>query len=575
MNYAEYFDLDTTEDLPQTGLLVLLDPYRRATRMELHVPSGASASTVAHGKQLAQQLLQDRYVASRTALPLYVLAMEARDGERRTAGINGVLAPARSTNADIHNASITAEYFDLNDATGEPLAGLLVLLDETRQPVHAELYVAASIEPAASHAAGAEAHRQLHHRYNLDDQKAPPLTMFSVIPKEASTLDSAPAPTSGAIPASTQWISPMDRAVAPAETPVPQPEAPQGMERWLPYVALIIIALGLLVGAWTLSAILGRGNESRLEPLPMGESHPVITLARAADLVPAEAVATLAPRPVPTSEVRNTYCIWPDDTLSEIAFNANVTEDAILAANPNFSGNAGTTIELPPGSILPTDWSAPPPPVASIEAIPFGISGYYIGYDNRHKRVALSFDVGFVEGNQQLMESLAEQEIRATFFVLGGAVENHPEMIAHVLDNGHELGNHSYTHDNMLSMTAGEVRSELVVTENLVQDAYPGATTKPIFRAPFGAINETVVQVANSEGYHVVGWTVDSHDWTDGITAEAFYERVTNLVCPGAIIAMHDVNPASAATFPRVLTFLRDNGYEFVTVSDILFPRGS
>ncbi|MEI2691237.1 MAG: polysaccharide deacetylase family protein [Anaerolineae bacterium] len=249
-----------------------------------------------------------------------------------------------------------------------------------------------------------------------------------------------------------------------------------------------------------------------------------------------------------------------------------MSEAAILAANPNWTGHAGVAIRLPAGSVPPAQWTSPLPAVTRVEDLPFGVSGYYLGRDNRQKRVALSFDVGYAEGNKALKEELARRGIRATFFVLGGALVKHSYIVDQILSNGHELGNHSYTHDNMLGMPQEMVRWELTATEQLAQQAHPGATTRPLFRAPFGAINDTVVGVANGEGYHVIGWTVDSRDWTDNITADAIYQRVTEHVCPGAIIAFHDVNPANAGALPRLLDYLESNGYQFVTVSEILAP---
>lgn len=289
-----------------------------------------------------------------------------------------------------------------------------------------------------------------------------------------------------------------------------------------------------------------------------------------ADPATVRGVAAAATLPAPV-DVQESYCLWPDDTLSEIALNAGVTEEALLAANPDWTGRAGSTIRLPRGSTPPALWSGAAPAVVAVSDLPFGESGLYLGRDNRHKRVALSFDIGFAEGNAELMAMLASRGIRATFFVLGGAVENHPEIIATIVKNGHELGNHSYTHDNMLGMPATGIAQELAVTESLVQAAYPGATTKPLFRPPFGAINQNVIATAQREGYQLIGWTVDSGDWTDEVTAQVVYDRVTRLVCPGAIIAMHDVNPANSGALPAVLDFLQANGYQFVTVSEILF----
>ena len=307
-------------------------------------------------------------------------------------------------------------------------------------------------------------------------------------------------------------------------------------------------------------------------PLPALRSSLPSTLTTA--LAAAVAPVTMAvAAPVAATGTHESYCLWPGDTLSVIAEHAGVTVDAIMAVNPNYTGYAGSTIQLPPGSIPPAQWSMPLPPAASITDLPFGVSGYYISHDNRTKRVALSFDIGFVPENQGLIEGLSAQGIHATFFVLGDPVSRHPELISQVLDNGHELGNHSFTHANLLNRSVDDIGAELRMTERVVNEAYAGATTKPLFRAPFGAINVFVNQVAAAEGYHVIGWTIDSSDWTENVTADKIYNRVVNNICPGAIIALHDVNPASAVALPQIITFLRANGYEFATVSELLFPQ--
>jgi peptidoglycan/xylan/chitin deacetylase (PgdA/CDA1 family) len=341
----------------------------------------------------------------------------------------------------------------------------------------------------------------------------------------------------------------------------------------------LLPALLILAGLVLLLAGLARPGDSAADlpsadavpdPAPMADvpTTPAPVLASPVEL----AAATPQPAALPTPDDYESYCLWPGDTLSEIAVNAGVSEQAILAANPGWTGHAGNAIRLPPGSVPPARWTSPLPPATRVEDLPFGISGYYLGRDNRRKRVALSFDIGYAEGNKALKEMLAARGIRATFFVLGGALAKHPYVIDQILDNGHELGNHSYTHDNMLGMPENIIRWELGITEQMTGEASPGASTRPIFRAPFGAINDTVIGVANSEGYHVIGWTVDSRDWTDDITADAIYQRVVEHVCPGAIIAFHDVNAANGAALPRLLAYLESNGYQFVTVSEILSP---
>lgn len=310
----------------------------------------------------------------------------------------------------------------------------------------------------------------------------------------------------------------------------------------------------------TATAVVGAATTDSELVTPLPAASPVLTVTLPAPASPVEPFALA------------TYCLWPNDTASLIAANAGISEAELLAANPAWNGQAGSTIRLPAGSIPPWEWTAPLPAVSGLSDLPFGVSGYYLGRNNRQRQVALSFDVGYAEGNLERMQMLKQRGIRATFFVLGGALVKHPDIIGQILDNGHELGNHSFTHDNMLDMAPGIVAWELQVTEQLTAEARAGASTKPLFRAPFGAINDQVVAVAEREGYHVIGWTVDSRDWTEQISAEELYQRVVSHVCPGAIIAFHDVNEANGPALPRLLDYLDRNGYRYVTVSQILAP---
>lgn len=360
-------------------------------------------------------------------------------------------------------------------------------------------------------------------------------------------------------------------------SPTPPREVPATSSRFARNNVLLFPLL--LVAAGLIFILLGRGGQTSTSERTDADWETAL-LTPAAALSPESAATATAianavlatPTVAPDPDIIETYCLWPGDTISTIAENAGVSTDDLLAMNPNWSGQAGTVIRLPQGSIPPAQWTSPLPAVSRLEDLPFGISGYYIGRNNREKKVALSFDVGYAEGNLERMEMLAKRGIRGTFFVLGGALDNHPDIISQILDNGHELGNHSYTHENMLYMTPDNVAWELQITEQLTQKALPGSTTKPLFRAPFGAINESVVNVANREGYHVIGWTVDSRDWTEEITADDLYQRVVEHVCPGAIIAFHDVNAANGPALPRLLDYLDRNGYKYVTVSQILSP---
>lgn len=284
------------------------------------------------------------------------------------------------------------------------------------------------------------------------------------------------------------------------------------------------------------------------------------------------AIAPLTPIPIPQfhPDRQEAYCLWPGDTLSQLALNTREAMTTLLGLNPDYKGFAGSVIHLPIRSIPPTQWQQALPAFTGIQALPFGLSGYYIGANNRFKRVALTFDIGYVPINTARMKMLADRGIQATFFVVGDSMSRHPDVINDILHYGHELGNHSWSHNNMQKMKEAEIVTELQKTEATVRAANPKATTKPFFRAPFGAINDTIVHAAQREGYYVVGWTIDSSDWTDGATPNRVYNRVTQNVCPGAIIVMHDVNPANYEALPRIIDYLVDQGYTFAPLSKIL-----
>ena len=335
-------------------------------------------------------------------------------------------------------------------------------------------------------------------------------------------------------------------------------------------LGIAFILLGVLMLGFLAVELIGSLRTNPPTELP---SAAVLDVTAAEAAQPAAAGALPAQ---PVGEVENqtqpSYCLWPNDTLFDIAQYAGVNVNALTTLNAESPLHAGSTIRLPEGSLPPAQWTHPLPTITNMDQLPFGVSGIYLGHDNRQKQVALTFDVGYVPENVGMMEMLAERNIRATFFVVGFSVLRKPEIITDILRNGHELANHSWSHENLQGMDEAALRYELNRTESTVQSAAPGASTKPFFRAPFGALDETIIRVSREEGYELIGWTVDSSDWVEGITAQAVYNRVTRNVCPGAIIVMHDMSPIVAEALPRILDFLTHNGYAFVPLSELLLP---
>ena len=147
-----------------------------------------------------------------------------------------------------------------------------------------------------------------------------------------------------------------------------------------------------------------------------------------------------------------TYCPAPGESAASIAADAGISEETLRQFNgfaPTGSIPLGQSLQLPVGSMPPHQWTSPLPTGLSVETqMVVGASGIFLGTDNRTRQVALTFDIGHNPANVEMLEYLASRGVRATVFLVGAS----PEMVAAILDNGHELANHSWTHGDLTTM---------------------------------------------------------------------------------------------------------------------------
>jgi len=192
--------------------------------------------------------------------------------------------------------------------------------------------------------------------------------------------------------------------------------------------------------------------------------------------------------------------------------------------------------------------------------------------------VSLTFDDGpDPDWTPRILDVLREKHVPATFFVVGENALAHPRLLNRIVDEGHELGNHSYTHPNFATLSDGEARLEMNATERLVE-AYTGRGMR-LFRAPyFGDAEPTTgdelqpALVAQQSGYLNVGLHVDTEDWqqpgVDAIVANAVNAVMAgNAERSGQIVLLHDGGGDRAQTLaalPRIIDALRARGFRFV-----------
>lgn len=188
------------------------------------------------------------------------------------------------------------------------------------------------------------------------------------------------------------------------------------------------------------------------------------------------------------------------------------------------------------------------------------------------KVVALTFDDGSDGTNIPIILSiLSNYNIKATFFLTGKAVINHPTRIKSIVTKGHAIGNHSYSHPYFTKISTTSMKSQLTRTETLIKNL-TGKTTKPYFRPPYGAYNTLVLQTVGSIGYtKTIKWNIDTIDW-DGRSAYRIYSKVLNNIVPGSIVLMHVGAGAkyTPTALPTMIKGLKAKGYRFVTIPQLL-----
>ncbi len=184
------------------------------------------------------------------------------------------------------------------------------------------------------------------------------------------------------------------------------------------------------------------------------------------------------------------------------------------------------------------------------------------------KFIALTFDDGpHPENSVNLLNTLKEHNAKATFFVLGNNVEKHPELLKRMHAEGHEIGNHSWSHPHLTPMEKAEVRNELEKTNKVIVEA-TGQSPK-VFRPPFLDTNSALERWINDEmSLKSILCSVDSLDWRDKDPALARL-HVLQGAAPGAIVLMHE-RASTAEALSGILQELKARGYTFLTVSELL-----
>ncbi len=184
------------------------------------------------------------------------------------------------------------------------------------------------------------------------------------------------------------------------------------------------------------------------------------------------------------------------------------------------------------------------------------------------RRIAVTFDDGPTPGvTEKVLAALRERHLSATFFMIGQRVAAAPSLARRVREEGHEIGNHSYTHPQLGRLPAPQVLAQLQKTQEAIEQA---TGFRPRWmRPPYGSFRPAQAPLASEEGLGVVLWSVDTRDWARPGT-ERILETVLTQSHPGSIVLMHDLHLQTAEVVGRVLDGLLERGFEFATISGFL-----
>ena len=181
------------------------------------------------------------------------------------------------------------------------------------------------------------------------------------------------------------------------------------------------------------------------------------------------------------------------------------------------------------------------------------------------KYIALTFDDGpHTKYTNLLLDGLKERNVKATFFVLGSNASNNYKIIKRMADEGHLIGNHTYSHKNLYRLKEEAILNEIDKTNQVIESIT--GTTPKYFRPSYGNYNSKIKKISEME---IVLWNIDSLDWKIK-NSKRITNKVLNKVSDGSVILMHDIYKTSIKAALNIIDKLQEEGYTFVTIEELM-----
>lgn len=196
----------------------------------------------------------------------------------------------------------------------------------------------------------------------------------------------------------------------------------------------------------------------------------------------------------------------------------------------------------------------------------------YVG-SNTEKVIYLTFDAGYENGNTEpILDALKKHNVTATFFVVGHYLESAPELVKRMVAEGHFVGNHTYHHLDMSSISSKEsFEKEMKDVEDKFQEI-TGTQLTRFYRPPQGKYNTKNLEMAKEMGYHTFFWSLAYVDWYQDKqpSKEEAFKKLLGRIHPGAIVLLHSTSKTNGEILDELLTKWEEMGYTFRTLEDFI-----
>ncbi len=180
--------------------------------------------------------------------------------------------------------------------------------------------------------------------------------------------------------------------------------------------------------------------------------------------------------------------------------------------------------------------------------------------------VSLTFDDGPCENTLQLLDVLKKHNVKASFFLIGEKIEKKPHIVKRIIDEGHSIGNHSYSHKNCFPfLSVKKMFNDLHKTSSIINKY---CADNIYFRPPFGVLNLNIVKAASKAGLIIVGWSIRSYD-TTGRKKEKILDKLKKKISGGDIILFHDTIKKTNFIVDELCVYLKKNNFIAVKINEL------